>query len=162
MDILSFSAWLAETPASLLIQTEAWIVPTVQSIHILAIGIVMASMAMLDLRLAGLLGREQSVRQMALRFLPWLWWALSVLIVTGIIMIIGEPARELGNTIFWLKMKLLILAVLLTAPLMPLLQDRPYREMDAGRRAIVRTCALLSLCCWIAIVACGRWIAYTQ
>ena len=38
------------------------------------------------------------------RFGPWLTAALVVLLATGIVMIIGEPARELLTLSFWLKM----------------------------------------------------------
>jgi len=162
MTIDRFIDWLAASDASLAIQTAGWVVPAVQSIHILAIAIVMASMAMLDLRLAGMIGREQSLQAMARRFMPWLWRALAVLAVTGAVMIVGEPKRELGSDLFWLKMILLLVAVGLTAPMLAILQDQPFAKMSPARRTAIRGCALLSLACWVAIVACGRWIAYAQ
>ena len=45
-----FNNWLGATPASLLIQKVFWIIPTVQTVHILAISVVVASMAMFDRR----------------------------------------------------------------------------------------------------------------
>lgn len=151
---------LAQTGLSSTIADQSWAVPTLQSIHILAIGIVMASIAMLDLRLAGFLGREQSMRGLTLRFYPWIWGALAVLIVTGFLQIMAEPARELMNWVFWTKMGLIIGAVLFTAPVRRMLEDCRYRDLPAGKRAIVRTCALLSLLLWVAVLICGRWIAY--
>lgn len=151
---------LAQTGLSSTIADQSWAVPTLQSIHILAIGIVMASIAMLDLRLAGFLGREQSMRGLTLRFYPWIWGALAVLIVTGFLQVMAEPARELMNWIFWTKMGLIIGAVLFTAPVRRLLEDCRYRDLPSGKRTIVRTCALLSLLLWVAVLICGRWIAY--
>ena len=156
----ALSERLAHTGMSSTIADQSWAVPTLQSIHILAIGIVMASIAMLDLRLAGFLGREQSMRGLTLRFYPWIWGALAVLIVTGFLQIMAEPARELMNWIFWTKMALIIGAVLLTAPVRRLLEDCRYRDLPSGKRAIVRACALLSLLLWVAVLICGRWIAY--
>ncbi len=156
----AWSAWLASTGLSSAVADRAWAVPTLQSIHILAIGIVMASIAMLDLRLAGFLGREQSMRGLTIRFYPWIWGALAVLIATGFLQIMAEPARELLNWIFWTKMALIIGAVLFTAPVRRLLEDCRYRELPAGKRAVVRTCALMSLLLWVAVLICGRWIAY--
>ena len=43
---------------------------------------------------------------MSSRFLPLVWWSLPVLLATGAIMIIGEPARSLKNPAFQLKMTL--------------------------------------------------------
>lgn len=156
----SVSAWLAATPLSVAISGSSWLVPTLQSIHILAVSIVMASIAMLDLRLAGFLGREQSLRVLTLRFYPWIWGALAVLVTTGFFQIMAEPSRELLNWIFWTKMGLIVGAVLVTAPVRRLLEDCRYRDLPAQKKAIVRTCALLSLLLWTAVLVCGRWIAY--
>ena len=154
------SDWLAGTHLSVAIASRSWTVPTLQSIHILSIAAVMASVALLDLRLAGIIGRDRSLRGDNLRFYPWIWGALAVLLTTGTLQVMAEPARELLNWIFLTKMGLIIAAVLLTAPVRRLLEDRPFREMPAGKRAVIRSCALASLALWITIVVCGRWIAY--
>ena len=65
----SFCDWLSNTPFSLKIQTILWIIPAVQTVHILCVSIVMASMAMLDLRLVGVTKR-QPVSRMVNRFVP--------------------------------------------------------------------------------------------
>ena len=151
---------LATTSFSTWIQNTSWVVPAVQSVHILAIAIVMSSIAMLDLRLAGVIGREQSMQGLTVRFYPWIWGALVVLFVTGLVMIMGEPARELLNWIFWTKMVLILGAILFTAPVRTMLEDCRYRDMASAKRAKVRTFAILSLILWVAVVTCGRWIAY--
>src|SRR3979409_1162739 len=96
--------WLSRTPLSLAIQPHEWIVPAIQSIHIVAIGVVVASVFMIDLRGLGWAGREQTLVETVDRFGPWLSWALGVLLATGVLMVIGEPARELLSFSFWLKM----------------------------------------------------------
>jgi hypothetical protein len=156
----SVSHWLAQTPISIYVQDTVWVIPTIQSVHILAIGIVMASIAMLDLRLAGVLGREQSLQGMTRRFYPWIWGALGVLLVTGVLMILGEPSRELLNFLFWTKMGLILAAVLFTMPVRSMLDDCRYRDLVPTRRRILRWCAFLSLLLWVAVLSCGRWIAY--
>jgi hypothetical protein len=160
MSIQEFSSWLEATPASLAIQNNAWVIPTVQCIHILAIATVMSSVAMLNLRLAGLVGHHQSVRSLASRFFPLIWWALPVLLLTGCIMITGEPGRELLNRFFWYKMAMLAIVMLLTIPVQRMLEDTPFRQMPAAKRHTVRTIALASLVLWFGIIFCGRWIAY--
>ncbi|WP_174297050.1 DUF6644 family protein [Sphingomonas bacterium] len=160
MSLTNISDWLAGTELSQAIASRNWTVPTLQSIHILSIGVVMASVAVLDLRLAGFLAREQSMRDYNLRFYPWIWGALCVLLGTGTLQIMAEPARELLNWIFLTKMGLLVAAVIFTASVRGLLEDRRFRDMPLGRRTVIRTCALVSLGLWVAIVVCGRWIAY--
>ena len=48
-----FADWLADTPLSKTLQDHAWVVPTSQSIHILAVSIVFGSACMVNLRLLG-------------------------------------------------------------------------------------------------------------
>lgn len=158
--LTAVSTWLASTGLTTWLASQMWVVPTLQSIHILAIGIILASLAMLDLRLAGFIGREQSMRDMTLRFYPWIWGALAVLVTTGFLQIMAEPARELLNWVFWTKMGLIVTAVLFTAPVKRLLEDRRFRDLAPRKQRIVRTCGLVSLALWVLVVTCGRWIAY--
>ncbi len=109
-----FISWLGATPVSLVIQKVFWIIPTVQTGHILAISVVLTSMAMFDLRLLGLAGRHHSITSLSRRFMPWLWVALIVLAASGSILIIGEPKRALGNLFFGLKMSMLAAAIVVT------------------------------------------------
>ena len=110
----TFINWLAATPPSVVIQKVFWIIPTVQIAHILAISVVLASMAMFDLRLLGLAGTRNSIASLSRRFMPWLWSALIVLALSGSILIVGEPKRALGNVAFELKMALLATAIAVT------------------------------------------------
>ena len=152
---------IAQTDSSIAIASAAWVIPTVQAIHIVAIAAVMSATAMLNLRLAGLIGQDSSVRNLANRSLPWLWWSLPVLLATGIVMILGEPARELMNTFFWSKMALVMIVIVLTIALQRSLDDRPYRDMAPAKRTAIRALSLLTLVLWLAIIFCGRWIAYS-
>src|SRR5215467_16081430 len=113
--MLQFTDWLSRTSFSLAIQTHGWVIPTVQSIHIAAIGVVLASVFMIDLRVLGLAGRDQSLLETTARFGPWLSGALCVLLATGIFMIIGEPARELLSFSFWFKMVLVAVGTLVAS-----------------------------------------------
>src|SRR5437763_670325 len=110
-----FCLWLEQTSPSQIIQSTAWVVPAVQTVHILALATLLASALMINLRLMGLTGLDQPVERLSARFLPVIWWMLPILLVTGAIMITGEPARSLKNPVFQLKMGLLLAALALTA-----------------------------------------------
>ena len=79
--------WLAATPLSQTIQKILWIIPMMQSVHILAIAIVLSSVGMIDLRIFGLAGGRGTLQETARRFVPWIWCALVVLAVTGSILV---------------------------------------------------------------------------
>jgi hypothetical protein len=133
----------------------------VQTVHILAISAVMASAVLINLRLIGVIGRDQPLPAFSARFLPVIWWALPVLLVTGIVMIVGEPVRSLENPIFQLKMLLVITAIIITLAFQaPLKRNPAFWNLTPARRLASILLAIVSLSVWIAIVFAGRWIAY--
>jgi hypothetical protein len=154
-------AWLEQTPLSHAIQVTNWIIPTVQTIHILAIAVVASSALMMNLRLIGVFGTDQPLKAVASRFLPFIWWALPVLLATGAILIIAEPARSLKNPAFQLKMALVIAAIIVTGFFQILLKsDLMLSDSGAERRVAAATIAVLSMLLWSGIIFAGRWIAY--
>lgn len=158
-----FSRWLAATPLSHAIQTTGWIIPTLQTIHILAVAVVFSSAILVNLRLWRLLQRDVPLPDVARRFLPVIWPVLAILLLTGSLLIIGEPRRALLNTTFYFKMALLAVALMLTVGLQWSLSTAPeFWEMNRGRRMAGRFAATVSMLVWCGIIFAGRWIAYSQ
>ena len=161
MSLHAFCEWLSQTPLSLTIQNVSWIIPAVQSIHILCISIVISAVFMVDLRLLGVIGRDQPTAAYTSRFLTWIWPTLVVLLLTGAVLITGEPTRSLENPAFQAKMVLLVLAMITTAVLQrPTFKDPAFWELGRGRKLSAAALAILSLALWVGIVFAGRWIAY--
>lgn len=156
--IPAFCNWLSQTPVSLAIQNAFWVIPTVQTVHILAIATVMASVVMVDFRLLGVVGRSQTIPDVAHRYLPWIWCAVLVLLASGTILIIGEPGRELLSDVFWIKMSLLLGALAVTGIIHYVVNHGA--QFWERRRAVAWVTAVASLMLWVAILAAGRWIAY--
>jgi hypothetical protein len=159
-----FINWLGATPVSLVIQKVFWIIPTVQTVHILAISVVLTSMAMFDLRLLGLAGKRNSIASLSRRFMPWLWGSLVVLALSGSILIVGEPKRALGNVSFFLKMCMLATAIIVTLGFQVILKrDLANGSTDLAPSHVVaaKIVGALSLVLWAGIAVAGRLIAYT-
>jgi hypothetical protein len=155
--------WLAATPLSHVIQTTRWIIPTVQTIHILSVAVVFSFAILVDLRIWRVLERDVPLPDVARRFLPAIWPVLIILLITGSLLIIGEPRRSLVNSTFYIKMGLLVVAILLTGGLQRLIASSPnFWDKDLGRRMMGRLAATLSILVWCGILFAGRWIAYTQ
>src|ERR1700691_2883001 len=112
-----FSKWLGATPLSHIIQTTKWVIPALQTVHILSVAVVFSSAILVDLRLWRMLNRDVPLPDVARRFLPTIWPVLLILLITGGLLIVGEPRRSLLNSTFYLKMALLALAVVLTGGL---------------------------------------------
>ncbi len=158
-----FSKWLAATEVSHFIQTTTWIIPTLQTIHILCVAAVFSAAILVDLRIWRLIERDEPLPDVARRFLPTIWPVLLILLVTGSLLIVGEPRRSLLNSTFYLKMALLAVAILLTAGLQRSLSSSPnFWDRDRWRRMAGRFAATVSILVWCGILFAGRWIAYTQ
>ena len=159
--LLGLSKWLGATSLSNAIQTAGWIIPTLQIIHILAVSVLFSSAILVDLRVLRVLQRDAPLADVARRFLPVIWPVLLVLLVSGSLLIIGEPRRSLLNTTFYLKMALLLVAVVLTAGLQRSFASTFWEKTHGGRVA-GRLAAVVSILMWCGILFAGRWIAYTQ
>ena len=147
-----FAEWLSTTPPSVYIQNHnAWIIPLIQSIHIVGIAVVLGSVLMMNLRILGWAGMDQTLRQTSSRFAPWLTAALYLLLGTGILMVIGEPVRELVTFSFWLKMFLVALSTVIAVTF--------QRKLRADHQPI-KWLALATFLIWACIIILGRLIAY--
>lgn len=157
----AFGEWLANTGLSTTIQNVSWIIPTVQTIHIVCVAIVISSVFLVDMRILGIFARTQPLASLSDRFLTWIWYAIVVLLITGTLLIIGEPTRSLLNPAFALKMLMLLVVAGLTRVIQrPLATDGGYWDASGGRRAALKAIAIASLALWSCIVFAGRWIAY--
>jgi len=100
------------------------------------VAVVITSALMIGLRLIGILGVDQPLKRVSARFLPFIWWPLLLLLATGTVMIVGEPARSLKNPVFQLKMSLLVVAIIVTRILQSFFsrgsRDRPEPSWWCG------------------------------
>ena len=156
------SKWLAATSLSHAIQTAGWIIPALQTIHILCVAVLFSAAVLVDLRIWRLFLRELPLRDVGRRFLPLIWPVVLILLVTGALLIVGEPRRSLLNTTFYIKMALLAVALVLTGLLQWSLASPGFWDQDNARRVAARLAATASLLAWCGIIFAGRFIAYTQ
>lgn len=133
----------------------------IQSIHIAGIGVVLVSVFMIDLRILGWAGMDQSLRQTTNRFGPWLTGALALLLVTGVLMVVGEPVRELVTVSFWVKMFLIAVGTVVACIFqMTLRRNEQQWEQQLVHKGSVRWMAVFTFLIWVAIILLGRLIAY--
>lgn len=130
------------------VQNSTWVIPFVQSVHILCIGLVFATIGLVNLRRIGVFAGDADVPDFDVARLKTGTAVLVLLAVTGLIMIASEPERTLSNTLFYVKLGLLALACLLTFP--------PLRSASG----VVEIRAFVALIAWVLIIFAGRWIAY--
>jgi uncharacterized membrane protein YgdD (TMEM256/DUF423 family) len=160
--VKQFALWLSTTAPSVFIQEHnSWTIPTIQSIHIVGIALVMGSVLMIDLRILGWAWSDQTLRQTVRRFGPWLTGALWLLLATGLLMVIGEPVRELVTFSFWLKMTLVATGALVAAIFQRQLRRHEQHWEDAlVHKRSIKALAVLTFLVWVCVIVLGRLIAY--
>jgi uncharacterized membrane protein YgdD (TMEM256/DUF423 family) len=160
--VKQFALWLSTTSPSVFIQEHnTWAIPTIQSIHIVGIALVMGSVLMIDLRILGWAWADQTLRETTRRFAPWLTGALWLMLVTGILMVVGEPVRELVTFSFWLKMCLVAIGALVVTIFQRTLRRHEQQwERTLVHKRSIKALAIVTFLVWACIIVLGRLIAY--
>src|SRR5215471_10588349 len=108
--IAEFLNWLGTTPLAVFLRESPWAFPTVESIHVVALALVVGTIAIVDLRLLGLASAHRPYRQVAREVLPCTWIAFVVAAIAGTLMFISQPVEYFGNVAFRIKLLLLLAA----------------------------------------------------
>lgn len=156
-----FIRWLDVTPLSLFLKETTWLIPMVQTVHILSISVVVIATVILSWRLTGLGLRRLEIATLTGQLMPPVWWALVVLLLSGSVLIIAEPTRTLANPFFFAKMICIVVLAPIARSFQLAVRRRPERwrgvaALAPAARGLVAVAVLLVL----AIIFCGRWIAY--
>jgi len=138
-----------------------WLYPAVETVHLVGIALLVGSIAVLDLRLLGF-SRSVPVRKLAAHVLPWTLASFGLIIPSGFAMFAAHASDLIGNPVFGLKIAL-ILAAGANAGLFHATVYRGAQAWDVDTMPpfAARAAAALSLLLWIAVIACGRLLAYT-
>lgn len=153
-----FLLWLESTPTSTWIRESPSIFafPIILAVHTIGLGLLAGINAALDLRLLGFAARIPIVEFR--RFLPVMWLGLFLNVISGIALLVAYPTKALTNPVFYLKLGLIAVAlVLLRAVRRRVLTD----EVMPGPVNNVKKLALGSLVCWAGAITAGRFLAYT-
>ena len=162
MGIADVLAWVQATPLAVEISESEWLFPTIETIHVLALTLVVGSIAMVDLRLLGVSRRDRAVTQLAEETLPWTWGAFVVAAICGSLMFISAAVKYYGNTPFRIKFALMALAGINMA----VFQFTIYKSAHSWNHTLptpraARVAGCLSLLFWIGVVVAGRWVGFT-
>ena len=101
----AFAQWLAGTSASMVVQKTLWLIPLMQTIHIICVALVFSSVVMIEFRVLGY-SKAGTVADTARRFVPWIYACVALMALTGAVLIVGEPERSLPSFEFQMKMLL--------------------------------------------------------
>jgi hypothetical protein len=129
-----------------------------ETFHIMALGMLIGTLVIVDLRLLGLGMRRQSVSQLAGYLAPWTLLGVGLMVFTGVPLFMSEAVRLGKSSPFLFKMIFLFCAVTLHFTL--------HRKAIASSTSASQSSALgklaacLSLMCWLGVALAGRAIAF--
>jgi hypothetical protein len=136
-------AWIASHP---------WLYPMLESLHVVGVALLVGNLVLLELRVWGR-GAELPIAALARLALGISALGFCLLGATGLLMFAAAPQELLGNRFFLIKMGL-VSAAGLNALAFHLRHG--LQKLDG----IARAQTVFSLGLWLAVIICGRWIAY--
>jgi hypothetical protein len=134
------------------LRSHAWAYPALSVVHILGIGLLLGNLTLLELRVFGK-GVTLPVKDLAKLSLSLVAIGFCMAAASGLLMFATQAPELLANRAFTVKMLLLCTLACNAA----WFHGRgSLDKLDAMAKLQMVVSTLL----WIAVVACGRWIAY--
>lgn len=156
-----FLGWLEATTLSQAMRFSLWLYPIVEIVHIVGFVTLVGAVAMFDLRVLGF-ARSLPVQALGRHLLRWSLAGLVLVVPAGLMMFSAHPHEFLDNPVFQIKLLLIVVAGVNAL----LFHHGVYRSVaqwdkDVPAPALAKGQALGSLGIWIAVISCGRLLAYT-
>jgi len=133
--------------------------PTIITVHTICMGFLAGTSSAIGLRV---LGMAPGIPLVSLRrFYPMMWLAFAVNAVTGVLMAIGYPTKQLTNPLFYIKLSLVAISVWLVYRI----GTEVLGGDESGRKAITaraKWLAAASLAGWVSLIIAGRLLEYTH
>jgi len=151
---------LGQFPLAAALRRSTTAYATLNAAHILSIGLVIGSIATLDLRLLGLF-RSAPLSALAPPLTRVAAAGVLLAMTTGFLLFSVRPVAYANNPAFLIKISLVALGV---ANALILHRNWRWRAAHGGAppHISVRLAALASLLIWAGAVLAGRWIGFLQ
>jgi hypothetical protein len=122
--------------------------------HVIGFALLIGTIFMVDLRLLGLGMKRQTSAELVKDTAPWTLLGLALILITGPLIFLSDPALYLGNISFQLKMLVLVIAILYNWTIHRKVASSP----DPGGAAT--PVAILSVLLWASLPFLGIFIAF--
>src|ERR1017187_10448242 len=110
MSLLQVCQWLNDTQLATAIRESDVVFPVIETVHVLGITLLAGTVAIVDLRLLGVILKRERVSQVAGQILPLTWVGFAAMIGSGALLFLAEAAKSYYNPAFRFKMLLPIVA----------------------------------------------------
>ncbi|MGK6351170.1 DUF6644 family protein [Parapedobacter sp. DT-150] len=158
--MVTFFNWLENASWATHIRQSMWLYPALEIAHIVGIVMLVGAAFVFDLRLLGF-SNTLSITGLSRHVLPWSRRGLILIVPSGILLFMTNATALGVNPTFWLKMMLLGIAALNVLIFHRVVYKHGTALADQHNPPFAaKVSALVSIVAWIAIIACGRLLAY--
>lgn len=161
-EIISILNFLLDTPLAALVSENEVLFPWIESLHVLGIALVFGSIVVVDLRLLGLIMRDQAIHAFLRQYLIITWLAFALSAITGAVLFVSNAMSYASNTNFQIKLILLICAGLNMVIFQNVFaKEIPRWLFEEQVPRVAKIMACISICIWLGVVIFGRLIGFT-
>jgi len=152
--------WLYELPWAAALRESDDVYPFIETLHVLSITIIVGTVVAMDLRVLGVILKQEPVTRVGRALLPTTWYGFLIMFLTGVPLFAAQALQLYSNPAFRLKILLLALAGI-NAGLFHFIVYRTVRDWDDSPAIPLsaKVFAANSLFLWSAIIVSGRLIA---
>jgi hypothetical protein len=153
--------WLQALPLAVFIHESKWAFTTIEVVHVIAILLVIGTIAIVDLRLLGLASTKRPLTQLAREILPCTWVAFVLAAMAGSLLFISQASAYFVTTTFWIKMFIIVLAGI-NMLIFEFITVRGVQTWDLNPTPPLpaRLAGGISFTCWILVFIFGRWTGF--
>ncbi|HTA45482.1 MAG TPA: DUF6644 family protein [Bryobacteraceae bacterium] len=154
--LLPFFDWYAHTSLAHTMSDSKVLIATAQIVHLVGMTLLIGTIMMVDLTLLGFGIKRHPASRVAEELTPWTAGGLAIMFVTGPLNLASESIKCYNATFFWVKMGLLILAIVFqfTVHKRVATADPPVSKFQAGLVACV------SLALWFGVALAAKFIGF--
>jgi hypothetical protein len=153
--LVAFVRWCSTSTPIVYVRDSQYGMPAVQSVHLVGITVFLAAIVVLDVRLAGVGMMDESLIWLERQLKPWATAAVTLVMLSGVLIFLGGPSKYVHSNPFRIKMALLGLAIAFHFGVF-----RRFVTADRGSRRGQALVAGLSLTLWFLVGWAGRAIAF--
>ena len=149
--------WFEDTAVGAAVRDSVWAFAVIESVHLLGLCLLGGTLLLVDLRLLGFGLTGQPIASLAAAARRWMVLGLTIMVATGIPLMLSEALKTYYNTAFWVKIVTLPFAILFTFGVRERMTRDPLLMVSARTRIV----AAISIALWFTVAAGGRWIGFS-
>ena len=156
---MEFLIWIQDTVFSTWLRESDWALFALLIVHTIGMAFLSGTGMVVALRILGI--APQVPLSLLSRFVPVMMLGLIAAILSGVLLVVSYPAKALTNPLFYIKLAILTIALLVTRRIVKHITSNSQFDLGPLPDSLRRR-AMLSLALWAFGITAGKFLAYTN